>query len=94
MGRWVVRFWAVVFIVLSVSPFTAPFSTCDLTHVHSADEGAMGAVVAARTTVDHAPAFVATFFLLMPCRRVVPGRSLVAEDHDARPRPAPTVLRL
>jgi len=60
MNPRLVRVLAIVFITLSVSPFTAPFSTCDLRHAHSADEGALGAVVCAKDAGEQLHALVAS----------------------------------
>jgi hypothetical protein len=90
----VLRFWAIVFIVLSVSPFTAPFSTCDLTRTHTTDEGAMGAVVAAKVVADDSVAILATFSPLLHCALLLAAPPVLVVNEASWYRTAPTILRL
>jgi hypothetical protein len=73
-----VRFIAVVLIVLGASPFTAPFSTCDwraLTDDHSDEASrqpsADGMLVKASTDSENAPVLAATTALTTPLFSVV-----------------------
>jgi hypothetical protein len=80
-----VRIIAVSLIVLGVSPFTAPFSTCDwvtLSGHHqsdrpSDDQTAHGALLKTSTDPDNAPVLAAAAALTTPFFSLVPNDSAV-----------------
>ena len=94
MSGSLLRFWAIVFVALSISPFTAPFSTCDLTRTHTTDEGAMGAVVRARIVADDSVAILATFSPLLHCDLLLAAPPALVVNEASWYRTAPTILRL
>jgi hypothetical protein len=80
-----VRIIAVSLIVLGVSPFTAPFSTCDWRTLTghdqsdqpSGDQTAHGALVKTSTDPEKAPVVAATAALTTPLFNIVANESAV-----------------
>ena len=89
------RFFAVAFIALGISPFTAPFSTCTISPRHAASTTAQPIVTTAKIAADDSSAKLAVTFVLVPVSFVVVARRIQPIDRPrtARsPRPVPKTL--
>ena len=88
-----VRILAALFIVLGISPFTAPFATCDLDLFHGGHQ--TGATTVKTTTdPDETLAIPSVFHFVAPLFNAVVAALLPPVDSSAKTRISPQVLRV
>jgi hypothetical protein len=88
-----VRIFAAWFIVLGISPFTAPFATCDLDLLHSGSHASATAVKTV-TDPDETLAIPATFQFAAPCSGAIAIDLAATVDSSPKASTSPQVLRL
>jgi hypothetical protein len=88
------RICAVWLIILGVSPFTAPFSTCDLADLHAGGATDQSALIKADPAPDDSSALPIASSLATPLFGAVFTHPVVVTDRAAKKRISPTALRL
>jgi len=71
-------FWAILLLVLAVSPVTAPFSSCDLEHLFSERAAHPGAILQAQNVQDKTVGGVTDGFVLDVRHAAAPEPSICA----------------
>jgi hypothetical protein len=85
---------AVWLIVLCVSPFTAPFSTCDLGDLHGGNSNTHGAVLKTTKAADESLGSPTVCGAIVPIFGAVVTSAALEVDRVAKQRLSTTILRL